>query len=72
MNGLKSIGNWVKGKTSAASSCGSGDPKPKPSACGSGDPAPKPKPSACGSGDPAPKPKPKPSACGSSCGAGGK
>jgi hypothetical protein len=45
------------------SSCGSGDPKPQPSACGAGDP--KPQPSACGAGD---DPQPKPSACG----AGGK
>lgn len=45
----------------AAAACGTSD---KPAACGSGD-----KPSACGSGD---KPEEKPSACGSSCGAGDK
>jgi ACGX-repeat protein len=48
------------------SSCGSGDEKPQPSACGAGDDD-KPQPSACGAGDDS---QPKPSACGSSCGAG--
>ena len=64
------------------SSCGSkdGDNKPKPSSCGTGDN--EPKPSSCGAGDSNPKPsscgagegdsKPKTSACGTSCGAGGK
>ena len=33
-----------------SSSCGSGDDKPQPSACGAGDDS-QPKPSACGAGD---------------------
>jgi hypothetical protein len=52
----------------APSSCGTGDSEPKPSSCGAGDG--KPAPSACGAGDG--DSKPKTSACGSSCGAGGK
>lgn len=60
--------------------CGTGDSEPKPSSCGAGDG--ELKPSSCGAGDNNPKPsacgagegdsKPKTSACGSSCGAGGK
>ena len=50
------------------SSCGAGDSEPKPSSCGAGDS--KPAPSACGAGEG--DDKPKTSACGSSCGAGGK
>lgn len=68
--------------SSCGSSCGSkdGGDKPKPSSCGTGDS--EPKPSSCGAGESSPKPsacgagegdsKPKTSACGSSCGAGGK
>lgn len=68
--------------SSCGSSCGSkdGDAKPIPSACGAGDS--EPKPSSCGAGEDSPKPsacgagdgdsKPKTTACGSSCGAGGK
>jgi hypothetical protein len=68
--------------SSCGSSCGSkdGEVKPAPSSCGTGDS--EPKPSSCGTGDSEPKPsscgaaegdsKPKTSACGSSCGAGGK
>lgn len=50
------------------SSCGTGDSEPKPSSCGAGDG--KPAPSACGTGEG--DSKPKTSACGSSCGSGGK
>jgi len=52
----------------APTSCGTGDSEPKPSSCGAGDG--KPAPSACGAGDG--DVKTKTSACGSSCGAGGK
>lgn len=52
----------------APTSCGTGDSEPKPSSCGAGDG--KPAPSACGASDD--DSKPKTSACGSSCGAGGK
>lgn len=50
------------------SSCGTGDSEPLPSSCGAGESSPKP--SACGAGEG--DSKPKTSACGTSCGAGGK
>jgi hypothetical protein len=68
--------------SSCGSSCGSkdGDSKPTPSSCGAG--GNESLPSSCGAGEISPKPsacgageddsKPKTSACGSSCGAGGK
>lgn len=56
------------GGAKPASSCGTGDSEPKPSSCGAADS--NPAPSACGAADG--DTKPKTSACGSSCGAGGK